>query len=434
MPAQEITLMVPAPDTSGAAPRPAADGIANGARETFLALLGPGRGTVVASQMGNLHAGAWRNLAQGLFRADDNAAADRPTAEARSRVDARGDDRRRESESLDDDPVPQDRQVLSPPAREPRPPDTEDGHDDGPATATRTRPESVPDAADQPAVAAPLVASGPVALPGFAEAVLPNALAGTAPETPAIPAAPISMRPAGLGSAANEPVPLAADTANKAPAPPAASRDLAAADTGDHVKTAATPGKVQVTVTNDAERLVSRPAPTFAPDSQATTLSAQAGASRVNTNTGESRRQPGNAPSSPDSAAAGRPNAATQPTANPGQAQAAGANLINLNSKGGGPTVNGGALRPASGTLGAATGPGPASGMTGQLARFEAAGGTAAPRSLAHGAKPMIQQIAVNISKAIKGGADRISIQLKPASLGRVEVRVRERIPESEFH
>ena len=53
-----------------------------------------------------------------------------------------------------------------------------------------------------------------------------------------------------------------------------------------------------------------------------------------------------------------------------------------------------------------------------------AAGGTAAPRSLAHGARPVIQQIAVNISRAMQGGTDRISIQLKPAALGRVEVRL----------
>jgi flagellar hook-length control protein FliK len=421
MPAQEITLMVPAPDTSGAAPKPAADG----AREAFLALLGPGLGSVAASQVGNLHAAAWRDLAQGWFHAADNAAVDRPTAEPRSRVNARSDDRRHESESVDDDPVPLDRQVASPPAREPRPRDADDGHDDGPATATRTLPESVPNAADQPVMAAPLVASGPAVLQGFAEAVLPNARAGTAPETPAIPAAPISMRPAGLGSAANEPVPLAADTANKTPAPPATLRDLASADTGDQVKTATTPGKLQITVTRDAERLVSRPAPAFTPDSQATTLSAQAGTGRVNTNAGDSRRQSGNTPSSPDTGtAAGRPNAATQPTANPGQAQAAVAKLTYLNSAGGGPTVNGGALRPASGTQGATTGPGPASGMTGQLARFEAAGGTAAPRSLAPGAKPVIQQIAVNIAKAIQGGTDRIIIQLKPAALGRVEVRL----------
>lgn len=418
MPAQEITLMLPAgaPGTSGAAPKP----VANGARDAFLALLGPGRGSVADSQVGNLRAAAWRDLAQGLFGAADNAAVDRPTAEPRSRVDARSDDRRHESESVDDDPVPLDRQVASPPAREPRPRDADDGHDDGPAT--RRLPESVPDAADPPVVAAPLVASAPVALQGFAEAVLPNALAGTAPETPAIPAAPISMRPAGLGSAANEPVPLAADTAKKTPA---MSRDLASADTGDQVKTAAIPGKLQITVTRDAERLISRPAPAFTPDSQATTLSAQAGTGRVNTNAGDSRRQPGNTPSGPD---AGRPNAATQPTANPGQAQAAVANLSHLNSAGGGPTINGGALRPTSGTgtgtQGATTGPGPASGMTGQLARFEAAGGMAAPRSLAPGAKPMIQQIAVNISKAIQGGTDRIIIQLKPAALGRVEVRL----------
>ena len=113
-----------------------------------------------------------------------------------------------------------------------------------------------------------------------------------------------------------------------------------------------------------------------------------------------------------------------QPTANPGQAQAAVANLAYPNSAGGGPAVKGGALRSGSGTQGATTGPSPASGMTGQLARFEAAGGTAAPRSLAHGAKPVIQQIVVNIAKAIQGGTDRIIIQLKPAALGRVEVKL----------
>ena len=58
------------------------------------------------------------------------------------------------------------------------------------------------------------------------------------------------------------------------------------------------------------------------------------------------------------------------------------------------------------------------------FAMIEAAGGTAAPRSLAHGARPVIQQIAVNIAKAIQGGTDRIIIQLKPAALGRVEVRL----------
>ena len=424
MPALEIALMghTGAPDTSGAALKPAGDGVANGAREAFLALLGPGLGTGAASQVGNLHAGAWRELSQQLFRADDNPAVDRPTAEARSPAAARDDDRRRESGSVDDDPVPFDGQVASPPAREPRPRDVddghddghEDGHDDGPATATRSLPVSEPDAAGQPAVAAPPEASRRVPLQGFVEAALPNALAGTAPETPTNPAAPISLRPTGLASAANEPVPPAtAGTANKAPAPTAMSPDPASGDTGDQAKPAATPGKVQVTVTRDAERLVSRPAPTFAPDSHATTLSAQAATGRVNMNDGESRRQPGNTLSSSDSAAAaGRPNASAQPAANPGQAQAATANLTYLTAAGGGPTVNGGALRQASGaaTRGATTGPGPASGMTGQLARFEAAGGTAAPRLLAHGARPVIQQIAVHIGKAIQGGTDRITI------------------------
>jgi len=39
-------------------------------------------------------------------------------------------------------------------------------------------------------------------------------------------------------------------------------------------------------------------------------------------------------------------------------------------------------------------------------------------------AKPIVQQISVNISKAISEGLDRINIQLRPEELGRVEVRL----------
>lgn len=36
----------------------------------------------------------------------------------------------------------------------------------------------------------------------------------------------------------------------------------------------------------------------------------------------------------------------------------------------------------------------------------------------------MLEQVSVNIQKAIKDGADRITIQLRPAELGRIEVRI----------
>lgn len=39
-------------------------------------------------------------------------------------------------------------------------------------------------------------------------------------------------------------------------------------------------------------------------------------------------------------------------------------------------------------------------------------------------AKPLLQQISVNISKAVSEGMDRITIQLRPSELGRVEVKL----------
>ncbi len=174
------------------------------------------------------------------------------------------------------------------------------------------------------------------------------------------------------------------------------------------------PVSVRVTVTNEAATLVSQPSSNLA---ASTVLSGTTGNQPQN---GQSLR-----------GAAGSNPAATHPSGNAGQGQPA--NIQAAQAAAGteatgsvqGPVlVNAATFQPQAGTGGtiAQVGVG-AVGETFQTQQPAASATANAQR--AAGPRPGVaDQVSVHIAKALKGGMDRITIQLKPASLGRIDVQL----------
>lgn len=176
------------------------------------------------------------------------------------------------------------------------------------------------------------------------------------------------------------------------------------------------PVSVRVAVTNEAATLLSQPSSNLA---ASTVLSGTAGNQPRN---GQSLR-----------GAAGTNPAATNPAGGAGQGQPANILAAQVQAAAGteatGPAqgsmlANAGTFQPQAGTGGtiAQLGAG-AAGETPQTQQPAASATANAQR--AAGPRPGVaDQVSVQISKALKAGVDRITIQLKPASLGRIDVQL----------
>lgn len=176
------------------------------------------------------------------------------------------------------------------------------------------------------------------------------------------------------------------------------------------------PVSVRVAVTNEAATLVSQPSSNLA---ASTVLSGTAG------------NQPQNGQSL--HGAAGTNPAATHPSGNAGQGQPANIQAAQVQAAAGtestgpvqGPVLaNAATFQPQAGTGGtiAQVGVG-AVGET--LQTQQPAASATANAQRAAGPRPGVaDQVSVHITKALKAGMDRITIQLKPASLGRIDVQL----------
>ena len=175
-----------------------------------------------------------------------------------------------------------------------------------------------------------------------------------------------------------------------------------------------TPVSVRVAVTNEAATLVSQPSSNLA---ASTVLSGTTGNQPQN---GQSLR-----------GAAGSNPAATHPSGNAGQGQPA--NIQAAQAAAGteatgsvqGPVlVNAATFQPLAGTGGIIAQVGAvAVGET--LQTQQPAASATANAQRAAGPRPGVaDQVSVHITKALKAGMDRITIQLKPASLGRIDVQL----------
>ena len=171
------------------------------------------------------------------------------------------------------------------------------------------------------------------------------------------------------------------------------------------------PVSVRVAVTNEAATLVSQPSSNLA---ASTVLSGLAGNQPQN---GQSLR-----------GAAGANPAATHPAGNAGHGQP-----VNIQAATGteakglvqGPVLaNAATVQPQAGTGGTIAQVG--AGAVGETFQTQQPATSAtANAQRAAGPRPGVaDQVSVHITKALKAGADRITIQLKPASLGRIDVQL----------
>ncbi|MCH7956302.1 MAG: flagellar hook-length control protein FliK [Proteobacteria bacterium] len=176
------------------------------------------------------------------------------------------------------------------------------------------------------------------------------------------------------------------------------------------------PVSVRVAVTNEAATLVSQPSSNLA---ASTVLSGLAGNQPQN---GQSLR-----------GAAGSNPAATHPAGNAGQGQPANIQAAQVHAAAGteatgpvqGPVLaNAATFQPQAGTGGTIAQVGAvAVGET--LQTQQPASSATANAQRAAGPRPGVaDQVSVHITKALKAGMDRITIQLKPASLGRIDVQL----------
>lgn len=177
-----------------------------------------------------------------------------------------------------------------------------------------------------------------------------------------------------------------------------------------------TPVSVRVAVTNEAATLVSQPSSNLA---ASTVLSGTAG------------NQPQNGQSL--HGRAGTNQAATHPSGNAGQGQPANIQAAQAQAAAGteatgpvqGPVLaNAATFQPQAGTGGTTAQVG--AGAVGETFQTQqpAASATANAQRGAGSRPGVADQVSVHIAKALKAGVDRITIQLKPASLGRIDVQL----------
>ncbi len=177
-----------------------------------------------------------------------------------------------------------------------------------------------------------------------------------------------------------------------------------------------TPVSVRVAVTNEAATLVSQPSSNLA---ASTVLSGPTGNQPQN---GQSLR-----------GAAGANPAAAHPAGNAGHGQPATIQAAQVHAAAGteatgpvqGPVLaNAATFQPQAGTGGTIAQVG--AGAVGEtLQTQQPASSATANAQRAAGPRPGVaDQVSVHITKALKAGMDRITIQLKPASLGRIDVQL----------
>ncbi|MFQ5619094.1 MAG: flagellar hook-length control protein FliK [Rhodospirillales bacterium] len=173
------------------------------------------------------------------------------------------------------------------------------------------------------------------------------------------------------------------------------------------------PVSVRVAVTNDAATLVSQPGSNLA---ASTVLSGTAG------------NQPQNGQSL--HGAAGTNPAATNLAGGAGQGQQATIQAAQVQAAAGtevtgSPVLaNAATLQPQAGTGGTIAPVGAAAVGETPLTQQPAASTTANAQRAAGPRPGVADQVSVHIAKALKAGVDRITIQLKPASLGRIDVQL----------
>lgn len=171
--------------------------------------------------------------------------------------------------------------------------------------------------------------------------------------------------------------------------------------------------RVQVNVVKEAAILSSRPSSTLAP------ASSQAADSGSKTQAGQAGSH-GNAPSAAPSQAgqAGQQAVAVQQAAQQAQAATQGGNAGKGTAQG---TLHVNAGQASEGTTPSSTAPFGEARQAQQAGQAKQAAKTAASNQ----PRPAVaDQISVQITKALQSGVDKISIQLKPASMGRIDVQM----------
>jgi flagellar hook-length control protein FliK len=393
MTAQPI-LSTPSPLASERALSPA-DPAHRGAdaRAAFLALLGGAAGPLAIGQPSSPPGNGGNEAADALIRMIDNAAAENERRPATVRLD-RG-------EGLDDEPVP----TADAPPTVDAPPTPRRRDDEAAEAVAETEPSRPGDA--QPEDTDPLAASESApasAVPANAKSQAIIAAAGgqVLGEDAVRVGSPPPTDVASVDGTTRGP---ARDPRAGSPVPTAAKDTPTANPAKDGIAS----GQVRINVSRDAEQLLSRPASTLSAAVNGTALSAQAGATGERPFGDAHRGKPGTLPSGHaialGSAGSVRPAAGQTAVTAIGNATTTGS-----------ATVTG--LQP--------TGPG----IGGAIAtaatpsRLETAATATPQRPYAQATKPVIEQVSVDIRKAIETGNDRINIQLRPASLGRIEVRL----------
>lgn len=223
---------------------------------------------------------------------------------------------------------------------------------------------------------------------------------------------------------ANANAALNANGADEANLQGASNADRQAADLSQKIG----PGKgiaVQVAVTDEADTLISKPTSTLAPT---TVLAGEAGGrqQQAQANGHGAQNAQGQA-----AAQAGQQQAAAQAAS--GQQTAAQAAQNQAAAGGGteakGPSVtavHGTGAAQAAGSAGSEATAAPATNAANQAAEAQksAAAKLANPQHTNTTRQAVLDQVSVQITKALKAGVDRINIQLKPANLGRIEVNL----------
>jgi len=175
--------------------------------------------------------------------------------------------------------------------------------------------------------------------------------------------------------------------------------------------------EVNVEISKDSEKLVSRPANTLNSAAAATAEAknkVQANGVQNNPNQGQTQQQPQNA-------VAQNVNAGQQGTQQSAGARfqaITGTGAVNSNGTSASAITEGGAANSNTAAPGQAT-------NTLQTAATQSA--KAAPQAQARAPLPghsVVDQVNVKISKALQAGVDKIKIQLRPAELGRIEVKL----------
>ncbi|MCP5372617.1 MAG: flagellar hook-length control protein FliK [Hyphomicrobiales bacterium] len=176
-----------------------------------------------------------------------------------------------------------------------------------------------------------------------------------------------------------------------------------------------TNAQVSVTVEDDGAAVASQPRTSIA----APTVAGANGKPGTGTGQGRNGR----------TAAAGQANAASQQAAaqagaqapvqvqSPAPAAAAGA------AKAAGPVAVQSVSAGAAAGGGEALGPGNA-GTTGEARQAQHTAAAQNPKAATAQRPPVVEQVSVHIAKAVRAGVDRIHIQLKPESMGRVDVHM----------